>query len=189
MSKQKTQHNAEQLITEHLPKLKAFIRKRVSNSEDAEDILQDVFYQLIVNIENSMNPIEQVSSWLYRVARNMIINRGIKKREESFSVYQSDESDDDMLKDFSVILFGETSPSPETEYLRSLVWIELENALSELPPEQREIFELTELDGVPVKEISETTGVAVNTLLSRKHYAVKHLRKRLKGLYKEIVYT
>jgi len=95
------------------------------------------------------------------------------------------------LNDFSEILFSgeETVPSPETEYLRSLVWIELENALSELPPEQREIFELTELDDIPVKDIAKATGVGVNTLLSRKHYAVLHLRKRLADLYTDIIYS
>ena len=183
-------HDVGQLIVEHRPKLKAFIRKRVKNSEDAEDILQDVFYQFVKTVEDSMNPIEQVSAWLYRVARNLIINMGIKKREVELPVYRSDDSDDEIINDFSEVLFSnESSPTPETEYLRSLVWIELENALSELPPEQREIFELTELDGIPVKEISEATGVSVNTLLSRKHYAVKHLRKRLEGLYRDIVYA
>jgi RNA polymerase sigma factor (sigma-70 family) len=94
------------------------------------------------------------------------------------------------MQDFSEVLFGDetTAPSPETEYLRTMVWEELETALAELPPEQREIFELTELDGIPVKAIAETTGVAVNTLLSRKHYAVVHLRKRLAGLYEDIMY-
>ncbi|KAA6318105.1 ECF RNA polymerase sigma factor SigE [termite gut metagenome] len=105
--------------------------------------------------------------------------------------YHDNESDTDVLKDFSEILFSneETIPSPETEYLRSLVWTELEIALAELPPEQQEIFELTELDGILVKEISKTTGVSVNTLLSRKHYAVEHLRKRLAGLYQDILYS
>ena len=188
MNKPTKQQDVGQLIVEHRPKLKAFIRKRVSNSEDAEDILQDVFYQLVKTVENSMNPIEHVSAWLYRVARNLIINRGIKKREVELPVYRSNESDEEMLKDVSEILFdSETSASPETEYLRSLFWVELENALAELPPEQRETFELTELNDIPVKEISETTGVSVNTLLSRKHYAVKHLRKRLAGLYEDII--
>ena len=182
-----TAQDVGQLLVEHRPKLKAFIRKRVSNNEDADDILQDVFYQLLKTIENSMNPIEQVSAWLYKVARNLIINKEIKKHEEELPVYKNDDTDD-VLKDFSEILFSnETSPSPETEYLRSLVWVELENALAELPVEQREIFELTELEGIPVKEISETMGVPVNTLLSRKHYAVKHLRKQLAGLYNDII--
>jgi len=189
MNKSPEQQDVGQLIVEHSPKLNAFIRKRVSNEDDADDILQDVFYQLVKTVENSLNPIEQVSAWLYKVARNLIINKEIKKREESLPVYTNDESDDEIMNDISEILFNnETSPSPETEYLRSLVWIELENALSELPPEQREIFELTELDAIPVKEISETIGVSVNTLLSRKHYAVKHLRKRLAGLYYDLIY-
>jgi len=173
------------LMTENRPKLNSFIRKRVSNNEDAEDILQDVFYQFLKTVDSSMNPIEQVTVWLYRVARNLIINRGIKKRETVLPVY----TDDELLNDISeVLISGETAPSPETEYLHALFWVELENALSELPPEQREVFELTELDGLPVKEISKATGVPVNTLLSRKHYAVRHLRKRLAGLYDEIVY-
>src|SRR5204863_1446558 len=165
----------------------AFIRKRVSSREDADDILQDVFYQL-AKVDTVMNPIEQVAAWLYRVARNMIINKQIKKHEEELPSFRND--DDEVLNDFSEILFGkQTSASPETEYLRSLVWVELENALSELPPEQREVFEKNELDGLSFKEISQETGVAVNTLLSRKRYAVLHLSKRLAELYEDIIYS
>jgi RNA polymerase sigma factor (sigma-70 family) len=160
-------NNLEKLIVEYQPQLKSFIRKRVDNREDAEDILQDVFYQLAKTVNAAINPVEEVAAWLYCVARNTIINHGIKKREETMPVYQNDESEDEILADFSEVLFNSgTSLSPETEYLRSLVWEELENALAELPAEQREVFELTELDGIPVKEISQTTGVAVNTLLS-----------------------
>jgi RNA polymerase sigma factor (sigma-70 family) len=184
------QDNLEKLIIEYRPQLKSFIRKRVDNREDVEDILQDVFYQMAKTVNAAIiSPIEEVAAWLYRVARNTIINHGIKKREETMPVYQTDESEDEIMTDFSEVLFNtETSLSPETEYLRSLVWEELETALAELPPEQRKIFELTELDGIPVKEISQTTGVPVNTLLSRKHYAVLHLRKRMRQLYEDIVY-
>ena len=189
MNNNTEQHNIEQLITEHYSKLKAFIRKRVTNSADAEDILQDVFYQFVKTVENTTNPIEQVSAWLYRVARNIIINKRIKKREAAMPVYRSDDSDEEIWDDFSEVLFSDEPLTPETEYLHSLMWTELENALAELPPEQSEIFKLTELNGIPVKEISQATGIAVNTLLSRKHYAVKHLRKRLQVLYNDIVCT
>ncbi|GHT31675.1 RNA polymerase subunit sigma-24 [Bacteroidia bacterium] len=191
MNKQTEKQDVGKLIVEYQPRLKAFIRKRVASREDADDILQDVFYQLVKTVNNTMNPIEQVAAWLYRVARNTIINKGIKKHEEELPAYRNDESGDEILNDFSKLLFdnNETSPSPETEYLRSLVWVELENALSELPPEQREVFELTELDGLSVKEISQTTDVPINTLLSRKHYAVKHLRNRLSGLYADVLYS
>jgi RNA polymerase sigma factor (sigma-70 family) len=185
---QQNQHDVGKLIVEYQPQLTSFVRNRVANREDAEDILQDVFYQLVKTVNTALHPIEHVSAWLYRVARNRIINHGTKKRETELSVYQDDDEYNAVLKDFSEVLFNDdTSPSPETEYLRSLVWVELENALAELPPEQREIYELTEIDGIPVKEIAKTTGVAVNTLLSRKHYAVKHLRKRLEGLYYDII--
>jgi RNA polymerase sigma factor (sigma-70 family) len=184
------QQDLGKLIAEYQPQLKSFIRKRVTNKEDVEDILQDVFYQLVKTVNFAIDPIEQVSAWLYRVTRNTIINHGIKKREEEIPVYQDYESDKELLSDFSEVLFNdEISPSPETEYLRSLVWTELENALSELPAEQREIYELTEIEGIPVKEISQATDVSVNTLLSRKHYAVLHLRKRMRQLYEDIVYS
>lgn len=175
-----------QLVNHYTPQLKAFIRKRVVNDEDAEDILQDVFYQLAKKVTDMLNPIENVTAWLYRVTRNNIINKGEKKREQELPLFRSNEDDDEVIEEFADILFstsGQASPSPEAEYLRSLVWSELESALEELPPEQREIFELTELDGLPVKEISEAKGIPVNTLLSRKHYAVKHLRKRLEEMY------
>lgn len=191
MNKQTEKQDVGKLIAEYHPRLKAFIRKRVASREDADDILQDVFYQFVKAVNNTMNPIEQVAAWLYRVATNTIINKGIKKHEEELPVCRNDESDNEILRDFSKFLFNNNEPSlsPETEYLRSLVWTELEAALSELPREQREIFELTELDGLSVKEISQTAGVSVNTLLSRKHYAVKHLRKRLSGLYADILYS
>lgn len=186
MNEPNNKPNVEQIVKEHRPRLKSFIRNRVSNNEDAEDILQDVFYQLIKTVENNVSPIEQVSAWLYRVAKNTIINKGKKKREESLSTPGYDE-EGNVMEEFSEILFNDDNPTPETEYIRSLVWKELEAALAELPPEQSEIFELTELEGLPVKEIAAAMNVPVNTLLSRKHYAVKHLRKRLLVLYRELM--
>jgi RNA polymerase sigma factor (sigma-70 family) len=189
VSKQTEQNDVGKLIAKYQPQIKSYIRKRVANKEDAEDILQDVFYQFIKAVETTLNPIEHVSAWLYRVAHNIIINKGIKKKEVALPTYSNDEGDSDIIQDFSEVLFHENASlsTPETEYLRSLVWVEFENALAELPAEQREIFELTEMEGLPVKDISETTGIAVNTLLSRKHYAVLHLRKRLSGLYQDLL--
>ncbi len=183
------QDNLKELIVKYQPQIKSFIRNKVSNKEDADDILQDVFYQFVKTVNTTMNPIENISAWLYKVARNTIINAGIKKKEVELPFYQDDESGDFIFKDFSEILFNNEafSNSPEMEYLRSLVWTELEKALSDLPPEQAEIFELTELNGISVKEVSKSTGVPVNTLLSRKHYAVLYLRKQLADLYEDII--
>lgn len=187
MNEQAGKENIEELVKEYQPRLKSFIRKRVTNKEDAEDILQDVFYQLINTIENAVNPIEQVAAWLYRVTRNTIINKNKKKQELELPGAQTDD-EGNILEEFSGVLFNDDNPTPETEYLRSLVWEELETSLAQLPPEQREAFELTEIEGLPVKDVAEAAGISVNTLLSRKHYAVKFLRKRLDKLYKELIY-
>lgn len=177
----------EDIVAEYRPRLSSYIRRRVSSKEDAEDILQDVFYQLTKTINSALNPIEQMASWLYRVANNTIINKKNKRSETLFSNYIVNEEDEEAVTDIAEILGFVNNENPESEYLRSLVWAELENALAELPPEQREVFELTEFDGLPVKEISEMSGVAVNTLLSRKHYAILHLRESLSELYDELV--
>jgi RNA polymerase sigma factor (sigma-70 family) len=134
-----------------------------------------------------LNPIENAAAWLYRVARNTIINHGKKKREEQMPEYRNDD-DDSVIRDFAELFLAD-GDTPESEYLRSLFWDELHKALAELPVEQREIFEQTELEGIPVKEIAQMLKVPVNTLLSRKHYAVKHLRKRLQDLYTDFVLT
>ena len=186
MKEQAGKEHVEKLVREYQPRLKSFIRKRVSGREDAEDILQDVFYQLVKAVENTANPIEQVTAWLYRVARNTIINKGKKRREKELPVSGYD-AEGNILNEFSEVLFHDDNPTPEAEYLRSLFWQELEVALSELPPEQREAFELTEFDGLPVKETAKTMNIPENTLLSRKHYAVRHLRKRLDDLYNDIL--
>ena len=181
-------NDIDKIVASHQSWLRNFIRKRVPSAEDAEDILQEVFYQL-VKMDSMDKHVEQVTAWLFRVTRNKIINWQVKKREESFPLlFNNGEEDEIIFKDFADILFdGKHELSPEMEYLRALVWEEIEIALLELPAEQRDIFEQTEFLGLPVKEISEAIGVPVNTLLSRKHYAVKYLRKRLKTLYAELL--
>mgnify|MGYP000843896342 FL=1 len=189
MSKQGDTENVGKLIKENQPRLRTFIEQRVPNKEDAEDILQDVFYQLVKTLENTTNPIGQVTAWLYHVARNMIINKGKKKHEEELPViYEEDEDDEeDFLENLSETLFNSDHQTPETEYLRSLFWQELETTLTELPTEQRKAFELTEMEGLSVKEAAQQEKVPVNTLLSRKHYAITLLRTRLENLYNDII--
>jgi RNA polymerase sigma factor (sigma-70 family) len=173
--------NITRVINDYSRRLLGFIRKRVTNEADAEDILQDVFYQFIGNPE----PIEQVTSWLFTVARNKIIDRQRKKKPESIEdIYGS--AEDEVAFDWTEIFFDETE-NPETAYLRSLFWEALENALNELPPEQKDIFVMNEIEGIPFKEIASRTGQTVNTLLSRKRYAVLHLRDRLSVLKDELL--
>ncbi len=183
----KTEHreNVERQIKEHQPRIRSFIKNRVPSTEDAEDIAQDVFFQFVKTMDTTHNPIENISGWLFRVARNLIVNKNKKKKEAPLSM----EHDGDDSEGVIASLFPQTdeADSPVNVYIRSLMWEELELALTELPIEQREIFELTELEGVPVKEISAVTGISINTLLSRKHYAVKFLRKRLKSTYEELI--
>ena len=174
-------------FTEYRGRLLKFIRSRVRAIEDAEDILSEVFYNF-ARVNDMANPVEQTAAWLYRAARNRIIDHYKKKKDISFSALVDDEDDgsDDDLSDFIDILSADEN-TPETEMLRAMVWDAIKNALDELPQSQRDIFIQTEFEGLPVKEIAEKTGVPVNTLLSRKHYAVKYLRQRLSGLYDDLV--
>jgi len=174
--------NITQVITDYSKRLMGFIRKRVNNEADAEDILQDVFYQFIGNTQ----PIEQMTAWLFTVARNKIIDRQRKKRPEALEDVFGEEEGEDGGLNWSEFLF-DASDNPEKDYLRTLFWEELNNALNELPEEQRQVFILNELEGVPFKEIAEKTGETVNTLLSRKRYAVLHLRERLSALKDELL--
>lgn len=164
--------------------LLGFIRRRVKTDADAEDILQDVWYQLssVVNAQ----PIEQTGAWLYKVATNKIIDKNRKKTEELYNINLSGDEDDEEGIDFRAILLTEGT-TPETEYIRSLFWEQLFLALDELPEEQRQVFIWQELDDIPFNEIAERTGEKIQTLVSRKRYAVLHLRKRLKQLYEEII--
>ena len=163
-------------------RLLGFIRQRVANAEDAEDILQDVFYQFAGNPE----PIEQATSWLYRVARNKIIDNYRKhKLPLADDVLQGGETDEDSF-DWRELIPSSDS-TPETEYLRNLFWEELQNALDELPPAQRDVFVQNEIEGIAFKDIAERTGESVATLISRKRYAVLHLRERLAVLRDELL--
>jgi RNA polymerase sigma factor (sigma-70 family) len=174
--------NITQVITDYSKRLMGFIRKRVNNEADAEDILQDVFYQFIGNTQ----PIEQMTAWLFTVARHKIIDRQRKKKPEALEDVFSDEEGEEGSLNWSEFLFDSTD-NPEKDYLRTLFWEELNNALNELPVEQRQVFILNELEGVPFKEIAEQTGETVNTLISRKRYAVLHLRDRLSNLKDELL--
>ena len=174
--------NITQVITEYSKRLMGFIRKRVNNEADAEDIMQDVFYQFIGNTQ----PIEQMTAWLFTVARNKIIDRQRKKKPEALEDLFGEEEGEEGGLNWTEFLF-DASDNPEKDYLRTLFWEELNNALNELPEEQRQVFILNELEGVPFKDIAERTGETVNTLLSRKRYAVLHLRSRLSVLKDELL--
>jgi RNA polymerase sigma factor (sigma-70 family) len=175
--------NITTVISQFGKRLMGFIRQRVNNDADAEDILQDVWYQLTATVDTE--PIEQVSSWLFRVARNKIIDRYRKKKPESLEETLRFENEDGEIS-FKEILLAENN-NPETEYLRNLFCKELQDALDELPAEQRNVFVWNELEDIPFKKIAEQTGEQVNTLISRKRYAVLHLRERLQTLYFEII--
>ena len=173
--------NITQVINDYSKRLLGFIRKRVRNEADAEDILQDVFYQFIGNTE----PIEQLTSWLFTVTRNKIIDRQRKHKPDLIEdVYTT--ADDEESLNWSELFF-DSSDNPETDYLRTLFWETLNEALDELPEEQKQVFILNELEGVPFKIIAEQTGETINTLISRKRYAVLHLRQRLQVLRDELL--
>lgn len=171
-----------QVVTDYGSRLFRFIRGRVGSDEDAEDILQEVWYQLShsVNIEE----IEQVSGWLYRVARNKITDRYRKKKPDSLEDYTYGEDEAFSLKD---ILLADTN-DPAAEELKELFWQELFVALDELPENQRQVFVENELEDKPLRQIAEETGQKLKTIISRKGYAVKHLRRRLEALYNEFLY-
>lgn len=172
-----------QSITAYSKRLFSFIKQRVSSNEDAEDILQDVFYQLAGNTE----PIEQVTSWLFTVARNKITDRYRKQQLPLIDDLQPAGSTEEESFDWKDLIPA-NNDSPETTYLRNLFWEELQLALDELPAEQRDAFIQNELEDISFKDISNATGVSVATLISRKRYAVLFLRDRLQGLKKELLH-
>ncbi len=180
-----TDQRISEVVQREQSRLRNFIRRRVPDPRDAEDILQDVFYEL-VEANRLLMPIEHVTGWLFRVARNRITDLFRKKKPENFSdtaVAENDDADSDRLG------FEELLPSPDAGpdalYARNVLLDELESALDELPEEQREVFVAHEFEGRSFKQIAADTGVSVNTLLSRKRYAVLHLRERLQTIYDE----
>jgi RNA polymerase sigma factor (sigma-70 family) len=171
-----------QVVDRERSRLLNFIRRRVPDPSDAEDILQDVYYEL-VEANRLLMPIDHVAGWLFRVARNRIIDLFRKKKPVLFSDAAVANEDDDSLE------FEDLLPSPdagpEALYARSVLLAALELAVRELPPEQREVFVAHEIEGLSFKEIAARTGIGVNTLLSRKRYAVLHLREHLQGIYED----
>jgi RNA polymerase sigma factor (sigma-70 family) len=167
-------------------RLRNFIRRRVPDPRDAEDILQDVFYEL-VEANRLLMPIDHISGWLFRVARNRITDLFRKKQPERFgdATVAGDEGERLELQD----LLPSPDVGPDALYARGVLLDELELAIDELPDEQREVFVAHELEGRSFKEMAAETGVSVNTLLSRKRYAVLRLRERLQAIYDEITKT
>ena len=172
---------SEAVQREHA-RLRNFIRRRVLDPRDAEDILQDVFYEL-VEANRLLMPIEHVTGWLFRVARNRITDLFRKKKPESFSNAAVEDEGGEVLQ--LEDLLPSPDAGPDAVYARNVLLDELEMAVDELPEEQRHVFIAHELEGRSFKEIAAATGVSVNTLLSRKHYAVLHLRERLQDIYDE----
>lgn len=181
------QQNASigKIVKDYSKRLGDFIRQRVDDEDDADDILQDVFFELTESYR-LVKPIEQMSAWLFRVTRNKIIDRYRKHKPvslESLQVKNTEDENESLLEELLFI----TEDSPDKEFERDLAWQAIENALDELPTEQREVFVMHEMQQKSFKEISEQTKVSVNTLISRKHYAVKFLRDKLSNLYSEFV--
>jgi len=171
------------VVRREQPRLLNFIRRRVPDPRDAEDILQDVFYEL-VEANRLLMPIEHVTGWLFRVARNRITDLFRKKKPESFGDVAVAGEDDERLP--LEDLLPSPDAGPEALYARNVLLEALELAVDDLPEEQREVFVAHELEGRSFKEMAAETGVSVNTLLSRKRYAVRHLRERLRGVYDEL---
>ncbi len=172
-----------EVIAEQRSRLRNFIRRRVPDPSDAEDIVQEVFYEL-VEANRLLMPINHVTGWLFRVARNRITDLFRKKKPEAFSNAAVEDEAGELLHIED--LLPSPDAGPEALYFRSALLDELEFALGELPREQREVFVAHELEGRSFKELSAESGVSVNTLLSRKRYAVLHLRERLQSIHDEL---
>jgi len=176
----------QQTVRRERKKLFGFIRSKVASDEDAEDILQDVWYQFVNTMQSDL--IDKAVSWLFKVANNRIIDWYRKRRPVTFNRLMAEErassGEDDIPLQLEDALY-DPAENPDELYQRSMLWPLLSEALDEMPPEQKEVFVMNELEDIPFREISEITGITLNTLLSRKRYAVLFLRERLQDLYDE----
>ncbi len=179
---QKNRQNIIQTVNEYGKKMLSFIRGKVATDEDAEDILQDVWYQFS-NLEE-VETIESISGWLYRVAKNKITDNFRKKKTELLEDFSLTSDDGEI--NFKEILLSK-SHNPEDEYFKKMFWDELMNALDELPEKQKSVFIQNELEDISLQKIADQTGENIKTIISRKGYAVKHLRERLNNLYKDFL--
>ena len=185
---ERTRGEQDRRITEAVEReqarLRNFIRRRVADRSDAEDILQEVFYEFVESYR-LLKPIEQAGAWLFRVARNRIIDLFRKKKTGSLSDQAAVDDDGEalVLED----LLPSPSAGPEAVYARNILLEELDDAIDELPEEQRQVFIAHEIEGRSFKQLASETGLSVNTLLSRKHYAVLYLRRRLQAIHEEFM--
>ena len=169
--------NNDGIIARYYGKLSAFVQRRIGSRQDGEDIVQDVFYRFI-KADHLVLPVDEALPWLFRTARNAIIDFWRKRKGLLFS-----DSEGDDLEEVAALLLADEIEEPEDLHLKEIFWETFHAAMSELPPEQRDLVRWTEFDGLTYREISEKTGVNINTLLSRKRYAIQHLRKRLKSVH------
>ncbi len=177
-----SKQNTASIVRAYGKRLFGFIRPRVSSDADAEDVMQDVWYQFARIAE--VAPIEQIGSWLFRVARNRITDLYRKRRNDALEDYAMEDEDGDLYYPDVLLTASDT---PESEFFRQLFWEELFAALDELPEAQRDVFVWNELEDQTLQEIADRTGDNIKTLISRKRYAVQHLRRRLDALYREFV--
>lgn len=183
-----TSKNLDDIIKENTPRLRSFVRSMVRNRDDADDIVQDTLYQFLRTISIMNNPISHVSSWLYNVARNLVINHEKKHREVELPQHWHNDEDGSFMAELMEVMVVSDNDNPDMLMLRDMVWEEMYKALSELPKEQREAIEMTEIQGLSSQEAAKRIGVPVATFLSRKHYAIVHIRKRMRVLYEELIH-
>jgi len=177
-------HAAAQTFAHQRARLQGFVRSQIGDSADVEDIVQEVFYELTA-AEQLMQPIGQLGAWLLRVARNRIIDRFRKRAREQRLTVSLDEQDHEAASLLESLTLPEQS-GPEADYARAALAASLEEALGELPAEQRNVFVAHEIEGRSFRELAAASGLSINTLLSRKHTAVRYLRERMREVYEEL---